>query len=755
MSAAVNSANYKNEYGYTQGLPTKLKDAHNEYGFEYDGWGSVSRITVNGAEYGGTSEYRDCDYSTAGSNEALYDYRQSVSNGYAVRTICGKDGKPVCVKEGTVSGGVFTPVKELARYVYDGLGRIGYTDDYAVDGAGIHTEYGYDAETLELNEVVKSKPVGSDTGHMSFTLEKDGAGRAVSDGVSSWNSGQSDLEGAMSRAYGYEKQGGSVMPDSRLKQIDFKLNGKTGNVKYGRDGFGRVNRRVQGDGNPAHNVTENIAYHKPAATNRNTDFVSGVSYSWNGGSGRTDYTYDERGNVEDVIKDGRYTKYGYDKLNRLIREDNHRLGLTKVYAYDANGNITGISEYLYGTPIGPGTLLNLTEYVYDGTEKDRLIEIKVNGVTQDTVSGYDTIGNPCGYKGNVLQWERGRRLAACGDIEYTYDGGGIRQSKTLSGGSVIHYFTDGGRVLQEYAEGGSSAKWYYYDATGVTGMAVTDSPTSAAVYRFAKNIFGDVERVFDENGYLMAQYEYDAWGNHKAYDGNGNELDYNNDPGHIAFVNPFRYRGYYFDRETGLYYLESRYYDPETRRFINADGVGYIEPLEFNGMNLYAYCLNDPIGYADPTGHAGILAAFLSGLPIFAVFILAAIIVGALVYFAYLVSEIVTWAVSAFSDWLQGLWNTPGAGVRSDPERNYMDLTAAFGWIMAAEAAGIGVLFYEVHRKNARKSTRNRHEEGQATLQQDQGGEKGDAKRIRNRLYKTPKNKKPKFPNLPPPPALA
>ena len=97
----------------------------------------------------------------------------------------------------------------------------------------------------------------------------------------------------------------------------------------------------------------------------------------------------------------------------------------------------------------------------------------------------------------------------------------------------------------------------------------------------------------------MVQYWYDVWGNHKVVDSNGNEIT---DANHIGNLNQFRYRGYYFDRETGLYFLQTRYYDPEIGRFLNRDSVNYADPGTINGLNLYAYCLNNPIEYVDPTG---------------------------------------------------------------------------------------------------------------------------------------------------------
>ena len=81
-------------------------------------------------------------------------------------------------------------------------------------------------------------------------------------------------------------------------------------------------------------------------------------------------------------------------------------------------------------------------------------------------------------------------------------------------------------------------------------------------------------------------------------------LWYNTGTAHIGHMNAYRYRGYYYDRETGLYYLNTRYYDPETGRFINRDSVAYADASFLNGLNLYAYCNNNPVMHIDPNGNA-------------------------------------------------------------------------------------------------------------------------------------------------------
>ena len=111
----------------------------------------------------------------------------------------------------------------------------------------------------------------------------------------------------------------------------------------------------------------------------------------------------------------------------------------------------------------------------------------------------------------------------------------------------------------------------------------------------------------------MVEYKYDAWGNHAVLNASGGDIE---EGTHIGNMNPYRYRGYYYDTETGLYYLKSRYYDPETGRFISIDGISYLDAETVNGLNLYAYCLDNPVMNVDPNGTFGILAGILIGLAI-------------------------------------------------------------------------------------------------------------------------------------------
>ena len=118
--------------------------------------------------------------------------------------------------------------------------------------------------------------------------------------------------------------------------------------------------------------------------------------------------------------------------------------------------------------------------------------------------------------------------------------------------------------------------------------------TTLQPYYYQRNLQGDVVAIRDKNGNKIAEYAYDAFGNCTVVSSTNATL---------ANYNPIRYRGYYLDRETQLYWVSSRYYSPELCRWISPDSIEYLDPQYINGLNLYVYCNNDPINKYDPTGH--------------------------------------------------------------------------------------------------------------------------------------------------------
>ena len=167
---------------------------------------------------------------------------------------------------------------------------------------------------------------------------------------------------------------------------------------------------------------------------------------------------------------------------------------------------------------------------------------------------------------------------------YKYNDQGIRTEKIVDG--VVHkYYLQGDKIIAERI--GDDLLTVYYDSTGVCGFNYNGTD-----YYYQKNIQGDILRIFNGSGTLCAEYSYDAWG----------KCTIKNNVSNIATINPFRYRGYYYDEETCLYYLNSRYYDPEVGRFISSDSIWFINLINIEGLNIYLYCYNNPILFYDNGG---------------------------------------------------------------------------------------------------------------------------------------------------------
>ena len=296
------------------------------------------------------------------------------------------------------------------------------------------------------------------------------------------------------------------------------------------------------------------------------------------------YTYDANGNIL-TVKDENgnlLASYTYDSLNQLTGA----AAGTDVYAYtyDNGGNITGKTKN--GVSVS---------YGYGNAEwKDLLTSY--NGVSLS----YDAIGNPLSWvHGETFTWSGGRQLTGVtknsGSISYTYNDDGIRTGKTVNGVRTDYYLNGTAVIMQKT---GDNVIWYTYDENGLkTGFIY-----NGTAYYYVYNLQGDVISILNESGDVAARYSYDPWGAITAItDGSG--ADVSASASHIANVNPIRYRGYCYDAETGLYYLNSRYYDPEVGRFVNADNVISGNGGSIQGNNLFAYCFNNPINLFDQRGN--------------------------------------------------------------------------------------------------------------------------------------------------------
>ena len=295
--------------------------------------------------------------------------------------------------------------------------------------------------------------------------------------------------------------------------------------------------------------------------------------------------YDSNGRLVKILDSGSSTTtraiYGYDQQGQLTSAT---VGGTRyTYTYDTAGNIQS-------KKVGSTT----TNYTY-GNSAWRDLLTAYNGGSI-TYSG----GNPTKYyDGSTFTWTQGRRLATAKvgstNISYTYDMAGVRSSKTV--GSTTYDFTTLSGLVTRQTGGGKTIDFVYDENNQPLAMKYNNT-----LYYYVLNAQGDVVRIVDSSRNTVASYTYDPWG--KIISSSGT----------LADINPLRYRGYYYDSETGFYYLQSRYYDPEIGRFINADSYASTDATGLLSTNMFAYCENDPVNKSDPTGEvAPILVAMAGG----------------------------------------------------------------------------------------------------------------------------------------------
>ncbi len=292
-------------------------------------------------------------------------------------------------------------------------------------------------------------------------------------------------------------------------------------------------------------------------------------------NGSWEYDYDNCGNIKTITKtvngETETKTYKYDKFGRLIDENGNK------YIYDEYGRmkVKGICDCKYD-------------------KRGRLIKFQLSNLD------YDNYGNCIQKDETIYSYTRGNLLErisglenVSGDVIYTYDLNGVRYSKTVNGVTTTYYY-DGDKLIGEDRSNGIKLR-YFYDEQGVCGFKHIKNGLEQD-FRYVRNILGDVEYLLDSQGKVVAEYYYDIWGNSmlvRDFTGYGE-------------INPFRYRGYYYDTESRLYYLITRYYDPRLGVFLTRDSTEYLEPDQIGGVDLYAYCGNNPIMYVDPTGHFAI-----------------------------------------------------------------------------------------------------------------------------------------------------
>ncbi|MBQ8393462.1 MAG: RHS repeat protein [Clostridia bacterium] len=547
-----------------------------DYTFEYDVYGNVTSIKADGTPL--------ATYTYGANNGSLTTL--TYGNGSFVSYTYDELGRivGVCYDENT---------DERVEYVYASNGSVSYINDIS---NGLEYTYYYDGE----GKLISEKAEKDNSTYYSIMLSYDAEDRVTIKEIYYPDSSYDPYHGAY---YSYNS-------DNRVTNIR-AFNNTSEFYVY--DSYGRVthNAMEYTDSYGYAYILDELHYEE-VSSNGTSYLISDVNTRMGDVTlYNASYTYDDKGNITRIIyidytsNTTKNVYYVYDSIGQLIRENNQLLGKTFVYEYDSSGNILSKKEYNYTTTSILGTPINTLVYTY-GTD-DKVISINGNTVT------YDATGNPLSYyNGYQFTWQKGRQLASAirgsSSVSYKYNSDGIRIEKTVDG-KLHEYILDGATVLREVVYTGSTSNTgiekdirYYYDANGVISSATVYTLSNGTVtgtynYIYRTNIQGDVLDVYNTDGTVLVSYTYDAWGNFtESVYGTTTEAA-------IASSLPFRYRSYYYDIELGMYYLNTRYYDPQIGRFINVDSAMSNANGTVNGNNLYIYCFNNPVMYTDSNGN--------------------------------------------------------------------------------------------------------------------------------------------------------
>lgn len=546
VSKQVGGKTYTNEYSYVNDKLSTITHNGFKYTFIYDNFGNVHQTKVG--------------------NQVLSTQSYEANNGNLTNETYGNNQK--------------------ITYNYDRFNRI--TKKTGTNG---NFQYTYDAKS-------NVKTIADSVNNNTQTFTYDLADRLV----------KSSNTNGFTSEYGYDI-------NNNTNTYKYTLSGRNNTLQYNYDNVNRLNsiklnntitwensfddlsrvkeNKITNSGNTY--TTKYTYMDVPNVTNKTTTLLSTIQ---NGSNEILSYTYDKLGNIETVKKGTTETnKYEYDELGQLIKEIdiNHSKMLT--YEYDIGGNIINKKEYSYKSGTAGTTPTNTITYTYGNTNwKDQLTSYNGKSIT------YDAIGNILTYNDNSYTWQNGRQLSSISNssknqsITYKYNDNGIRTQKTVNGITTT-YYVDGNKVI--YEKTGNNVIYYTYDGNNnIIGMKYNDSQ-----YYYLKNGQNDIIGILNSDFRQVISYEYDSWGNVISIrDSAGNNIT---DKGNLGIVNPYRYRSYRYDTETGLYYLNSRYYSPEFGRFINFDNYGG-KVGELSSHNGYAYCKNNPVNMIDENGNVAI-----------------------------------------------------------------------------------------------------------------------------------------------------
>lgn len=561
MSQTENGCDISYTYG-SHGELTGIATDSTDYTFTYDSFGRAISTAAGGITLS-TNTYADHDGNLLSTQYGNGDTKSFTYDSY-----------------GRVTGETLTSGNNYEYYhnsfCYNAFGLIGKVED---GRNGKTYDYSYDLTDRPLKVTISDGTVIQ----TRYNTEN-----AVED-------------------YDVRFRGEAASTDYHYSNIDRMPDWSTFNgswvEKYDYDDLGRIKEKKDyfEIGDVALTTYYTYVDPDPNDTDRTTGLVDTIVCRDGAGmeiyAGYRDYDYDSNGRISEIkVKDSNGTikhhSYVYDSKGQLIRHNDEEAGISYSYYYDSAGNIQSVRESPYSTgTLGFGLYSKI--YNYTNSAWGDLLTAYGSMPIQPNIT-YDGMGNPTAIVDADLTWE-GRELTewydGTDDLLFSYDPDGYRVSKTVND-VTTDYLVSGGKILAE--NNGTDSIHYFYDSNG----NISAMKYGGVIYYYIKDAEGDILGIMEAvGGDVVATYSYDAWGVPTV-------TNYGNST--IGDINPFRYRGYYYDSETGLYYVSSRYYDPGIGRWISADSKVNTNN-SFTGCNLFTYCLNNPINCVDVDGKDAVL----------------------------------------------------------------------------------------------------------------------------------------------------
>ena len=512
------------------GLVTKVKSDDMEYLYEYDYKGNVTKITQNGS----TIVTGSHSYSPESDTSTITEKGTTITS----TDNKGDKTKTVTIRDNSSTSSTNSIVKE-----YDSKNRLSSIRE---EKNGENTVYYYSYD--ELDRVITRAKYYQNNHISTETFTYDNYGDLSNRVVANGND---------TTTYRY-----TYTDDSERKLTQVRMVERSLIIKPKVDCLGRNVGKTIGNA-----IDDKITYlkHGDHATNipASIRFKDGTYLS---------YKYDRMGNISAIYENGELSvEYEYDKVGRLVRENNKKYGETSIFKYDSRGNIIAFGNGRYSRqPENELENFYFSKFKYD--TENRL----VNSNYKFLADGRCTL-----YAGEPVEWSC-KNVVSYGSNIFEYDAAGRRTRKN----GITYTYDVTGKLISQ-----SDDINFIYDHESLIGFEA-----AGGLYFYRKDILGNIIAILDTSGNVVVEYTYDAWGRCRA-----------SNTSIIGELNPYRYRGYYWDKETGLYFLKTRYYDPNCGRFISSDDVSYIDPETIGGTNLFAYCNNNPIMNIDPNGHFALL----------------------------------------------------------------------------------------------------------------------------------------------------